>query len=302
VFDNVNNPTLSSGEGRVGRVMGTLPGAATPGITSTTVGTYYLSFMAAYGTVTDPNTNAAADLGFRTTEIWPEGGSVGNDAGRFEIGYQGFAGPADQQIARNARLHFTGPGTNGYQYLTDTTFTEDNNNTHLIVMKMTMSDQNNGDTIALFLDPTVVDEPIVPSAVAANINFTMSAIATISVFGTPTGIRPTFDELRFGTEYIDVLPELPKPGDTNGDDLVDLVDYQAIISHMNLLGQPLANGDVTGDGKVTIADYRFWKDRRTDLTPPGAGGGGIAGVPEPSSFILVIVAAMALAGVFRRKG
>jgi hypothetical protein len=297
VFDNVNNPTLSSGEGRVGRVMGTLPGAATTGIRSTTVGTYYLSFMAAFGTVEDPNTNAGADLGFRTIEIWPEGGSVGTDGGRFEIGYQGFAGPADQQIARNARLHFASQaGQFPYQYLTETTFNEDNNNTHLIVMKMTMSDQNNGDTIALFLDPTVVDEPIVPSAVAANINFTMSAIATISVFGNPTGIRPVFDELRFGTEYIDVLPELPKPGDTNGDDLVDLVDYQAIISHMNLLGQPLANGDVTGDGKVTIADYRFWKVRRTDLTA-GAGGGAIAGVPEPASLLMVLISAAILAGV-----
>ena len=100
-----------------------------------TVGTYYLSFLAAYGTVTDPNTNAGADLGFRTTEIWPEGGSVGTDTGRFEIGYQGFAGAADQQVPRTARLHFTGPGTNGYQYLTDTTFNEDNNHTHLIVLK-----------------------------------------------------------------------------------------------------------------------------------------------------------------------
>ena len=51
-------------------------------------------------------------------------------------------------------------------------------------------------------------------------------------------------------------------GDTNGDDLVDLVDYEAIISHMNLTGQSLANGDLTGDGRVTIADYRFWKSRR----------------------------------------
>ena len=90
-----------------------------------------------------------------------------------------------------------------------------------------------------------------------------------------------------------MLPELPKPGDTNGDDLIDLVDYQAIISHMNLLGQPLVNGDVTGDGKVTIADYRFWKDRRTDLSP-GAGAGGIAGVPEPSCLMMVLIAAATL--------
>lgn len=300
VFDNVNDPTLSGGEGRVGRYFGPLPGGTGDGFNSSTEGTYYLSFMASYGTVDDPNTNVGSDLGFRTTEIWPEGGTVGNDTGRFEIGYQGFAGAADQQLPRTARLHFTGPGTNGYQYLTETTFNEDNNNTHLIVMKMVMSPDTGADTISLFLDPTNTVEPVVPSAVAANIDFTMSAIATISVFGNPTGIRPVFDEMRIGTEYIDVLPELPLPGDTNGDMLVDLVDYQAIISHMNLTGQSLANGDVTGDGKVTIADYRYWRNRRTDLTPPAAGGGSTGAVPEPSTLLLGLAVLSWLCGCRRR--
>jgi len=254
-------------------------------------GTYYLSFMASFGTVVDPDLTDDGNLGFRTVELWPEGGAVGNDSGRSEIGYQGYAGPADQRLAKNARLHFNGTGTGGYQYLTDATFVEDNNNTHLFVMKFQLSDQNNADNVSVFFDPVNTVEPVIPTAVAANTNFTVSAIGTIAVYGRPTGIRPVFDELRVGTEYIDVLPELPKPGDTNDDDLIDMVDYQAIISHMNLTGQPLANGDVTGDGKVTIADYRFWKNRRTDLTPPGAGGGGVAGVPEPSSLVLLFAGA-----------
>ena len=300
VFDNVNNPNLSSGEGRVGRYFGTIPGAGTTGFTATTTGTYYLSFMASFGTVVDElkETNDGSVLGFRTVEIWPEGGTVGVDAGRFEIGYQGFAGADDQRVPRSARLHFTGPGTGGYQYLTDTTFNEDNNNTHLIVMKMVFSADNNADNISLFLDPIDSVEPIVPSAVAANINFTMSAISTISAFGNASGIRPAFDELRVGTEYIDVLPELPLAGDTNGDDQVNMLDYQAIISHMNLTGQPLANGDVTGDGRVTIADYRFWKDRRTDLSGAGSVEGG--NVPEPSSGLLLLTA-ITLAVLPRRK-
>lgn len=300
VFDNVNNPNLSSGEGRVGRYFGTIPGPNTTGFTSTTEGTFYLSFMASFGTVLDEfkNTNDGSVLGFRTVEIWPEGGAVGNDNGRFEIGYQGFAGADDQRVPRSARLHFTGPGTNGYQYLTDTTFNEDNNNTHLIVMKMVLSSQNNADNVSLFLDPIDSVEPIVPSAVAANINFTMSAISVISVFGNATGIRPVFDELRVGTDYIDVLPALPLPGDTNNDGKVDVLDYQAIISHMNLTGQPLANGDVTGDGRVTIADYRFWKDRRTDLGP-GAGAVGGGAVPEPTTAVLLMLGALGFAPRFR---
>lgn len=296
VFDNVNDPTLSSGEGRVGRYFGTIPGPNTTGFTAATEGTFYLSFMASFGTVVDElkNTNDGSVLGFRTVEIWPEGGTVGNDSGRFEIGYQGFAGPDAERLPRSARLHFTGPGTNGYQYLTDTTFNEDNNNTHLIVMKMVLSAENNSDTISLFLDPIDSVEPIVPSAVAANINFTMSAISTISVFGNASGIRPVFDELRLGTEYIDVLPALPLPGDTNNDGKVDMLDYQAIISHMNLTGVTLAQGDVTGDGRVTIADYRFWKDLRTDLGP---GAGAVGGtVPEPSTAALALLAAIAVFG------
>jgi Dockerin type I domain len=88
-------------------------------------------------------------------------------------------------------------------------------------------------------------------------------------------------------------------GDTNGDDLVDLVDYQAIISHMNLTNQTLANGDLTGDGKVTIADYRVWKSRRSDLSGPGEAS---IGVPEPTSIALVLVGLVSLiAGRMRRR-
>jgi Dockerin type I domain len=165
-----------------------------------------------------------------------------------------------------------------------------------------MSADNNADTTSVVLDPTTTVEPIVPSAVAPGINFTMSAISTISVFGNATGIRPAFDDLRVGTLYTDVLPPLPLPGDTNGDNLVDMLDYQAIISHMNLNGQPLGNGDVTGDGRVTIADYRLWKDRRTDLTA-GAGGGTGSGpaVPEPSGMVLLLIGVFASLAAVRKK-
>jgi len=283
-----NPESQTGGEGRVGRYL-------TDPWTSTTVGTYYLSYMASYGTVADPYTNIGADLGFRTTEFWPEGGEVGNDVGRFEVGYQGFAGPTDQQVPRTARLHFTGPGTGGYKYLTDTTFNEDNDDTHLIVMKFELSDQPVSDTVSVFLDPYSVDEPVVPSASATNLDFTLSAMSTITVFGDPTGIRPVFDDLRVGTSYHDMIPPIgPKGPCIDG----GYACYLEIISHMNLTGEYVGFGDVTGDGQVTIADYRYWKDRRTDLTP-GTGSLSAVGVPEPTSWLLALIATMALAAAAR---
>ena len=63
------------------------------------------------------------------------------------------------------------------------------------------------------------------------------------------------------------------PGDVNDDDIVNILDYNIIFANMNQPGgQSLAQGDVDGDGKVTISDYRFWKERRSLLAP---GGGGI---------------------------
>ena len=49
------------------------------------------------------------------------------------------------------------------------------------------------------------------------------------------------------------------PGDTNGDDLVDIADYQAIVSHLNLFGQTTTNGDVTDDGPVDLRDLQLWR-------------------------------------------
>jgi len=67
---------------------------------------------------------------------------------------------------------------------------------------------------------------------------------------------------------------------------------------MNLTGEYVGFGDVTGDGQVTIADYRYWKDRRTDLTP-GTGSLSAVGVPEPTSWLLALIATMALAAAAR---
>jgi hypothetical protein len=117
------------------------------------------------------------------------------------------------------------------------------------------------------------------------------------------------DELRIGTTYLDVLPELPLPGDTDGDRDVDLDDYNNIITHLGMQVSTALEGDVAkadgsqgSDGRVTIADYRIWKDNHPTLLA-GAGSGGLAGgaVPEPSTLALASALAFLATGMLRRR-
>ena len=107
------------------------------------------------------------------------------------------------------------------------------------------------------------------------------------------------DEIRFADTFADALPPLPYPGDTDGDGDVDLDDFNNIVSHMNQQVGTAVEGDVAkadgtqgSDGRVTIADYRIWRDNYPHT--PGSGAGTLAGgqVPEPASWLLVLMAAM----------
>ncbi len=88
---------------------------------------------------------------------------------------------------------------------------------------------------------------------------------------------------------------------------MDLDDYNNIITHLGLQVGTALEGDVAkadgtqgSDGRVTIADYRIWKDHYPTL--PAAGGGAVAGgnVPEPASWTLLLMAAMFAASRGRR--
>ena len=58
----------------------------------------------------------------------------------------------------------------------------------------------------------------------------------------------------------------------------------------------LLHPDVTGDGKVTIADYRRWKDHRTDLGGAGSGSSVTASVsaPEPNSSVMLVIGSLVM--------
>jgi hypothetical protein len=258
--------------------------------TAATEGTHYISFLANFGQGDYSDGVQNNDMGYRAVEFL-------NDANEFlfSLAYNSFngTGGAAQQNPATAKIYLDGFG---YQILqgSPNSFMEDGL-THLFVVRFDLSATAASDSVSVYLDPKHPANEPAASATLTGIDVTLGAVGGMTRYGG-SGIAPVFDELRVADTYAEALPPLPFPGDTNGDDLVDLVDYQAIITNMNQPGVfSLAQGDVTGDGKVGIDDYRFWKERRTD-TESGAGGlfGASVGVPEPSTCMLIVIG-MALA-------
>jgi hypothetical protein len=166
----------------------------------------------------------------------------------------------------------------------------------LIVFKFTMSDQPASDNIDIYLDPTDTVEPVIASASFLGRDFTLGAVSGTVQFGG-AGTPMQFDELRVADTFIDALPDFPLKGDTNGDDLVDILDYTAIVQNLNLFGRTTAQGDVTGDGRVDLRDLRLWRDHRTDIA---LGAVGEVTVPEPTSVVLGLLASLSVLGLRRR--
>jgi hypothetical protein len=95
-------------------------------------------------------------------------------------------------------------------------------------------------------------------------------------------------------------PPVGLPGDFNGDDVVDAVDYTVWRNNLNTNFDLNGNGDETGASMnfVDGADYTLWKASYGD-TAPGAGGLATA-VPEPSSVLLAFLGLCGLAHWWRR--
>lgn len=248
---------------------------------ATTEGTFYIGLQASFGNTPDTN------MGYRAIEFFPPNVTPGeNRVG--DIGYNQFFSSfgAPQQNPTTAKMQFN---IGGQQIIgpSPASFNEDGL-THLLVLKFELTATAGGDRVSLYFDPKTPNEPAAPANLAQNFDFELGGIGAAS-FGNGGGATTILDEIRVGTTFADVLPpDLPIPGDVNGDKKVDILDYNIIFANMNQPGgQTLAQGDVDGDGKVLISDYRFWKERRSLLAPGGGGIGGAAGVPEPTSALLI---------------
>lgn len=75
-----------------------------------------------------------------------------------------------------------------------------------------------------------------------------------SVTPSPTAsVTPTASP----TPTASITPTTTTPGDTNGDHIVNIVDYRAVITNFGQSGSAVGalQGDVTGDHKVNLFDY-----------------------------------------------
>lgn len=83
------------------------------------------------------------------------------------------------------------------------------------------------------------------------------------------------------------------PGDVTGNGIVDINDYYVIEAHFQQSVTLRTEGDLNSDGFVDFADFRQWKNNRTDL---GSGSTANLVVPEPSSAALIILCSVGIVG------
>jgi hypothetical protein len=89
-----------------------------------------------------------------------------------------------------------------------------------------------------------------------------------------------------------------RPGDYNGDGLVDANDFAAWRSTFGSTADASADGN--GDGIVDAVDYAVWRKNRTS-TGAGSTTTGPASVPEPEALAFVMTGLAVLAVPFRAR-
>jgi hypothetical protein len=96
-----------------------------------------------------------------------------------------------------------------------------------------------------------------------------------------------------GAQSVYGIPN-PTPGDANFDGVVDGADYTIWADHFQQSGQKWETGDFNQDGIVNGADYTIWADHFA----PGAAA---LPVPEPASFSLALIGALATLATRSRR-
>jgi hypothetical protein len=109
-----------------------------------------------------------------------------------------------------------------------------------------------------------------------------------------SGMELRFDDLTYtgGGSSINL------PGDFNGDTVVDAADYTVWRDNLGASDESSLNGNGDGLGGVDALDYAYWK---SNFGNSGSGAGAFAGgaVPEPATWLLLVLAGAAV-GMRRR--
>jgi formylglycine-generating enzyme len=98
-----------------------------------------------------------------------------------------------------------------------------------------------------------------------------------------------------------ILVTAAVPGDYNNNGVVDAADYVVWRKHLNESFQLQNEVASTTPGTVTQDDYNAWRARFGNTSGSGSGSNlGAASVPEPTTCVLVVFAAMIAVGARRR--
>jgi hypothetical protein len=168
------------------------------------VGTYYMSFLATFGSA------SAADGvgGHRVIEMYD--GTLTDDNYRtLQLGYSLWSGLGDGQ-------HLTfGVNGDNIQLSENVNFVQDQGTVHHLVLKFEMKETDfdpltteDNDVVSVYLDPVGSSEPGVPSAQVSTEDFLASYLTTVSKFAWVGGTEVGFDELRVATTFAEVANNL----------------------------------------------------------------------------------------------
>ena len=178
VYPSSALPQLADRNSRIPICAGCRRSLSSP-LTAMTSGTYYLSFLINFGQGFYGDGIEGNDMGYRAVEFW-------GDAGNFQFNiayntYQAAIGPQQQQ-PQTGRMFFGGFGGDQIlegcagQFLYKRRYPSRR-------VAIWLSSTAASDTIAVYLDPTLSDEPVIPSAAASGVEFTLGAIGGVSLFG-----------------------------------------------------------------------------------------------------------------------
>ncbi|MGD9632564.1 MAG: aspartyl protease family protein, partial [Pirellulales bacterium] len=132
--------------------------------------------------------------------------------------------------------------------------------------------------------------------------FVPAAGDSFTIITATDGISGTFESLvgpagykwlvDYGDDAVTLFVGLS--GDYNSDGTVNSADYSLWRDTLGEAGAGLA-ADGDGDGTVDADDYAVWKNHFGQSL--SLGGGAISAVPEPTSLVLLLLAALAIAPV-----
>jgi PEP-CTERM motif len=103
-------------------------------------------------------------------------------------------------------------------------------------------------------------------------------------------IDRTYDQL---VTYINMAPE-GAIGDYNNDGTVNAADYTVWRNNLGADGSVLLHRDSANSGNVNEDDYNSWKAHFGETAGGGSGGLAANSVPEPSAFVLGLVALLGI--------